>query len=52
MYRIGFRVTLREKFNETAIMTVGSKHIYSNILCTRKNIHNFIEKEDIHNIKV
>jgi len=48
IYKLGPRISLREKFKEIDILTVASQFIYENLLYVKKNINNFKKYSDIH----
>lgn len=49
IYRLGPRVSLREKFKEINILTFVSQYIYDNLVYVKRNITNFQKYSDIHN---
>lgn len=50
IYKLGPRVSLKEKFKEINILTVASQYIFENLMYVRKNVTKFSEKRDIHNV--
>jgi hypothetical protein len=49
IYKLGSRVSLKDKFKEINILTVASQYIYENIMYVRKNIDMYKLNSDIHN---
>lgn len=49
IYNLGNRVSLRDKFGESGILTFASQYIYENLLYVQKNKHQFKKYCDIHN---
>ena len=50
IYRLGTRVSLRERFKDIGVLTVASQYIYANIIYVRQNIELFSKKSDVHNL--
>ena len=48
IYKLGARVSLRERFKDIGILTVASQYIYANIIYVRQNLDSYSKNSDVH----
>ncbi|PZC81866.1 hypothetical protein B5X24_HaOG211879 [Helicoverpa armigera] len=48
IYKLGARVSLRERFKDIGILTVASQYIYANIIYVRQNLDSYNKNSDVH----